>query len=168
VTESEADENGTEESTVVAAEVEQLRRALLRLAEQDQQVAIALARVISAVVREAERTPRFRKILLAAFDKPGQSDSRPQLAGEQRRSHRRAPGVLDPFALFAEGGEGLLRERLHALDLEQMRDIVAEHGMDRDRLAMKWKDRDRVVGRIVETVEARATKGQAFRSAIRP
>ncbi len=80
-----------------------------------------------------------------------------------RRSNRRSPGVIDPFAVFTEGGEIGLRERL-ALSLEQLRDIVAEHGMDHDRLAMKWKDRQRVADRIVDRVAARMTKGSAFRS----
>ena len=35
--------------------------------------------------------------------------------------------------------------------------------MDHDRLAMKWKDQERVIGRIVERVMARASKGSAFR-----
>ncbi|GAB3269394.1 hypothetical protein GCM10027449_03650 [Sinomonas notoginsengisoli] len=50
------------------------------------------------------------------------------------------------------------------MDLEHLRDIVAEHGMDHDRLAMKWKDPNRVIERIVDKVAARATKGSAFRS----
>jgi hypothetical protein len=70
---------------------------------------------------------------------------------------------LDPFALYANGGEDGLRTRLEALDLEQLRDIIAEHGMDHDRLAMKWKDQARVVERIVERVGTRSAKGSAFR-----
>jgi hypothetical protein len=66
--------------------------------------------------------------------------------------------------VYAEQGEATLRERLTELDLEQLRDIIAEHGMDTDRLAMKWRDRSRVVDRIVERVVDRAAKGDAFRS----
>ena len=63
--------------------------------------------------------------------------------------------MFDPFAVFAEGGSEGLRTRLDALDLEGLRDIVAEHGMDSDRLAMKWKARDRVIGRIIDRVRPR-------------
>jgi hypothetical protein len=45
-----------------------------------------------------------------------------------------------------------------------LRDIVAEHGMDNDRLAMKWKDSARVIDRIVERVASRLAKGPAFRA----
>ncbi|WP_162527293.1 hypothetical protein [Sphingomonas solaris] len=51
-----------------------------------------------------------------------------------------------------------------SLGHEQLLDIVAEFGMDPGKLVMKWKDRDRVADRIVETAIARATKGDAFRS----
>jgi hypothetical protein len=67
-------------------------------------------------------------------------------------------------AVMAESGEAGLRERLQALDLEQLRDIVAEHGMDHDRLALRWKDAGRVVDRIVEKVNGRNNKGSAFRT----
>jgi hypothetical protein len=43
--------------------------------------------------------------------------------------------------------------------LEQLRDIVAEHGMDNERLAMKWKDPQRVIDRIVDRVASRAVRG---------
>jgi hypothetical protein len=49
------------------------------------------------------------------------------------------------------------------LELEELRDIIAEHGMDADKLAMKWKDASRLVERIVERVGARSEKGSAFR-----
>ena len=82
---------------------------------------------------------------------------------QPKKINRRAPGVFDPFAVFYEGGSEGLRTRLDALGLEQLRDIVAEHGMDNDRLAMRWKTRDRVISRIIDRVEARAAKGSAFR-----
>lgn len=50
------------------------------------------------------------------------------------------------------------------LSLDQLRDIIAEHGMDNDRLAMKWKDPARVIDRILERVSSRSEKGSAFRA----
>jgi len=76
--------------------------------------------------------------------------------------------VLDPFAVFSESGEDGLRGRLGELSLDQLRDIVAEHGMDSDRLAMRWKDPMRVIDRIVERVASRRAKGSAFRAPTAP
>jgi hypothetical protein len=78
---------------------------------------------------------------------------------------RRAPGPWDPYKVYAEVGEAGLRERLSRLELEQLRDVIAEHGMNTDGLAMRWTKADRVVGRIVDRVVDRAGKGDAFRRA---
>jgi hypothetical protein len=80
----------------------------------------------------------------------------------KRRSGRRTPASMDPFAVYANG-ESALRHELEALDIERLKDIVAEYGMDPSNLAMKWKTRSRLVDLIVDTVRSRAHKGDAFR-----
>jgi hypothetical protein len=122
-------------------------------------LAVALAKLMTLLADEATRSARFAKTLTAAITVPNEDPGRK----EPPRPHRRAPGVFDPFAIFAAGGEPQLRSRLQALDLEQLRDIVAQHGMDHDRLALRWKDSQRVIERIVDKVSTRSTKGSAFR-----
>jgi hypothetical protein len=58
-----------------------------------------------------------------------------------------------------------LREPLSQLELAQLRDIVAEHGLNNDWLAMRWTKADRVMGRIDNRVVDKAAKGYAFRHA---
>ncbi len=82
--------------------------------------------------------------------------------GERRRGGRRSPALLDPVALAGQG-DAVLRGRLGELDLDRLHDVVAEYGMDPGKLVMKWRDRERVIDRIVEVASARATKGDAFR-----
>ncbi|MGW8781803.1 hypothetical protein ACWGNM_27600 [Streptomyces sp. NPDC055796] len=147
----------------LGADVQHSAEALLQLGASNPELARTLARVIEAIALEASRTARFSKTLGKALSGP--TDTAREHAVERRqRSSRRAKGLIDPFAVFAEAGEDGMRARLATLDLEQLRDIVAEHGMDHDRLAMKWKDPQRVIERIVERVEARSSKGSAFRS----
>jgi len=76
---------------------------------------------------------------------------------------RRKPGRFDPMAVHRECAPDLAN-RLGELSTEELKDIVAEHGMDRSKLAMKWKDKPRLIALIVSTVESRAQKGDAFRS----
>ena len=147
-------------------------------AEQDD-LAELLTKLAAAVADEASHNVRFRSRLsdvlniscpqsaLAATDgavpvnrPPSVGASKPQV-----KRGRRAPGPWDPFTVYAELGEPGLRDRLNALELEQLRDIIAEHGMNHDGKAMRWKTADRVVGRIVERVVDRAAKGDAFRGA---
>jgi hypothetical protein len=62
-----------------------------------------------------------------------------------------------------EQGENALRGALTPLNVEQLKDIVAEYGMDTSKLALKWKSRDRLQDLIVATVRDRLAKGDAFR-----
>lgn len=134
--------------------------ALLALADKaTPELGAALARLVTVVAEEAARTPRFANALARALAGVDATGSTPA-----RKGGRRKPGVIDPYDVYATDGESGLRGALARLDLEQLRDIVAEHGMDNDRLAMKWKDASRVVDRIVDRVKARAAKGSAFRT----
>jgi hypothetical protein len=124
--------------------------------------------LFSVIVEEAEQNRPFRDRLEAVLKSacaPSTPNTRPagKLAIEKKRKGgRRTPAVLDPIDL-AQHGEGDLREKLTALDLERLLDIVAQYGMDPGKLVMKWKDRERVVDRIIEVAIGRATKGNAFR-----
>ena len=121
-----------------------------------------LQNLFEAVAQEAERSPVFAKQLESVLGI--NSDSEDNLAErnpDQRASHRRNPAVLDPVSI-ARQGEVVLRKQLEPLSLEQLKDIVAQHGMDPDKLAMKWKTSDRIINRIVEYSLSRSKKGEVF------
>ena len=117
-----------------------------------------LRALVDIVLEEANHNPAFAEKLDALL-----GETRPvgKIAG--KRTGRRKPAILDPFAIMQEHGELSLREALRKLDLEQLRDIVAEYGMDPARLAMKWKAADRVIDLVVSTAALRLSKGDAFR-----
>lgn len=117
----------------------------------------ALQDLMKAVIEEANRNPEFAKQLEAALG----LEPKPEKEDSGRGAHRRAAAVLDPISLAREG-EDVLRSSLEPLTLEQLKDIVAEYGMDPGKLVMKWKTADRVIDRIVEYSVARAKKGEAF------
>lgn len=117
---------------------------------------VRLRAVFLEILDEAEANPTFARNLERALSGLGAQAKR-----EPRRGARRASGVIDPFAVYSEG-ESALRGSLGRLDIEQLKDIIAEHGMDQSKLAMKWKSTDRLIDFIVTTVSARARKGRAF------
>ncbi|HEL4117127.1 TPA: hypothetical protein UM349_002386 [Stenotrophomonas maltophilia] len=129
-----------------------------------------LNRLIRVVIEEAERNPDFEAALTDALDsassrrKSARAESPRQVdANEAKRGkNRRAPAVLDPVQVARDSESGL-RSALEKLSLDQLRDIVAEYGMDPGRLVMKWNTPERVIERIVEMSVARAHKGNAFR-----
>ncbi|GAA3459519.1 hypothetical protein GCM10018963_15320 [Saccharothrix longispora] len=172
---NDTSERPTTNDAAVGPAVEDAAAALLDLAQRDAILAAQLARLVSAVAGEAVRNGRLARSLAVALAtredvastsraaRPRTTDTPSSAHTGRARSNRRTPGPWDPFAVFNEVGADGLRERLLELDLEQLRDIIAEHGMDADKLAMKWKDTSRVAERIVERVMSRSEKGSAFR-----
>ncbi|MGV5047178.1 hypothetical protein [Rhodococcus pyridinivorans] len=146
--------------------------ALLRLDEAAPGTAGALVALVQVIADEAARTPRFARALAGALSVTADASAptpapapatRPAAARTSARRSRRAPGAFDPFVVFRESGEATLRERLSPLGIEQLKDIIAEHAMDYDKLAMRWRTPSKLQDRIVERVKALTTKGDAFR-----
>ncbi|MGV9744199.1 hypothetical protein ACWDTG_04710 [Rhodococcus zopfii] len=146
--------------------------AVLRLNEGSPAVATALTKLVQVIADEAARTPRFARALAGAIAAAGEPAAAPAPAPvpvtpvEKKpaaRRGKRSPGPFDPFAVYRADGEDGLRARLAPLELEQLKDIVAEHNMDYDRLAMRWRTASKLHDRIVERVKAAWTKGDAFR-----
>jgi hypothetical protein len=126
---------------------------------------------MKAVIEEAERNPEFEAALNDALNtlpgkrkqpKEGPTAEMASTGDAKRGKNRRPRATLDPVQVV-RNGEPALRIALEKLSLDQLRDIVAEYGMDPSRLVMKWVDSARVIDRIVELAIARARKGDAFR-----
>ena len=79
-----------------------------------------------------------------------------------RPANRRDKAVLDPIKLMEEGDVDL-RRKLEDLSEKELKDIIADYGMDTSKLAMKWKDTERLIDLIMDVSARRATKGDAFR-----
>jgi hypothetical protein len=121
----------------------------------------ALQGLVRAVVEEAERNPDFARKLESSL---GVGATPATTAPQQNRAasgKRRTPAVLDPINV-ARQGEEALRHRLTPLSVEQLKDIVADYGMDPGKLVMKWKTPERIIDRIVEFSLGRAVKGDVF------
>lgn len=123
-----------------------------------------LAKLAAAVAEEAACNSDFAiRLQVILGDDGGKAANKTSKPKDTRKGGRRTPAVLDPIDIV-RSGEGTLRQELNRLEMSQLLDIVAEFGMDPGKLVMKWKDRDRVVERIIDLAVARATKGDAFRA----
>ena len=120
----------------------------------------ALRALAGVVADEAEMNPAFDAELRQALQLDGRGAKCQGATGRRRRS----PALLDPVRVV-RAGESELRLRLGELSVEQLKDIVAEHTMDPDRLVMKWKKRERIVEQIIGMSVQRAAKGDVFRTA---
>jgi hypothetical protein len=115
-----------------------------------------LAALFAEICLELQSNPTFAARIERALSAP---EPRPV---PSPRPHRRKVGPIDPFSSI-QRGEQALRDELEPLDIEQLKDIIAEHAMDRSKLAMKWKSKDRLIAHIIATVDSRFRKGDAFR-----
>ena len=123
----------------------------------------SLRNLLEVLLDEAKRTPRFRKALheaLLPLIPPAEGKVAPRTA----RTRRRGPGLFNPIDVLVLSGESGLRSRLETLDVEQLKDIIAEQGMDTDKLAMKWRVPIKLINRIIERSIERHSKGSAFGS----
>lgn len=118
-----------------------------------------LNNVVRVIAEQAERNPEFASRIQEALG----VKEKPARPPRGRAANRRAPAILDPVEL-ARQGEPILRERLGKLTLDQLKDVVAEYGMDPSKLVLKWKTPERIIDRIVEVSLARCRKGEGFLS----
>jgi hypothetical protein len=120
-----------------------------------------LAEVFDEILRELESNPELRARIERHFV-PVKTKQRTDRISPRPRN-RRAEPIVDPYALIPHG-EASLRSALEPLSTEQLKDIISAFSLDSSRLALKWKDRDRLVDLIVANVRARMEKGDAFRA----
>ena len=117
------------------------------------------ALLLDTVKRDSNLASEIERVL---GNSPG-SSRRLSTTRTRPSRNRRQPAAFDPFVVYEEGEEPL-RARLAELDVEALKDIVAEHGMDSANLVLKWKTRERIMNHIVSTVQSRSKKGDAFRT----
>src|SRR5918911_187710 len=97
------------------------------------------------VLKEVKTNPAFAERISVALS-DGSS-----ITSKRKGNKRRAPAVLDPVKILEETGEDQLRSRLTELNIEQLKDIVSEYGMDQAKLVMKWTTAKRIIDHIIST-----------------
>jgi hypothetical protein len=145
--------------------------ALLRLNGSTPSAAASLVALVRVIADEAARNQRFANAIAGALGPataavdaaPAPSTGQAPARKDPVRRAKRAAGPFDPFEVFRDGGEAGLRDRLEPLDVDRLKDIIAEHAMDYDKLAMRWRTPSKLQERIVDRVKALSTKGDAFR-----
>lgn len=122
-----------------------------------------LRALFKVVIDEAESNEEFaKKIVNALYENIEIGVLRTEL-NTKRGANRRDPAVLDPVQMVMDGDDSL-KERLEGLTSKELKDIIADYGMDSSKLAMKWKDKERLINLILDTATRRASKGDAFRN----
>ena len=114
---------------------------------------------MEAIIHEVRANPEFAQRINQAL---AGALSDMDVDRKRRGPRRRNPPSLDPFTLYLQGEEHL-RDALSEKNIEQLKDVVAGYGMDRARLALRWRNSERLIDLIVDTVRSRTQKGDVFR-----
>lgn len=147
--------------------------SLLALSARDENAATVILTLARLAADEMVRNTEFASAATALSSSrtvpqpPTTSDTPIPPTGTTAPTRRtrtaRTPAVLDPFQVLRSDGQDGLATRLGGLDLEQLRDIIHQYGMDPDRRAMKWKTISKVRERIVERALSTSSRDNAFR-----
>ena len=150
--------------------------ALAQLDAANPQAALIIAGLTRAVVAEAQRSSRFAASLtdavIAALP-AGDFERTPAAAPATRAPATRAattrkravrqPGAFDPFTVYRDSGADGLTSKLTGLDVDGLRDIIAEQELDTRKETGRKRKPEVLVAWIVERVEASERKGSVFR-----
>lgn len=146
--------------------------ALAQLDVKNPQAAQIIAGLTRVIIDEAERSSRFAGALADVVSALApSSDALPSTiaapprkrASAPRKKVVRQPAVLDPFVVYREAGPAGLTARLSELDIEQLRDIIAEEELDTRKETSRKRSPAVITTWIVERVEASENKGSVFR-----
>lgn len=119
-----------------------------------QDIAKRIANILRLLATKIESSPYLLDDLgLSLDDLPGKV---------RRRSKREPANIPDIFTIFSQGGEKALRAVLDRLELPVLRKVVSQHGLDPSKLAVKWRNKERLIQLIVERVLSRSEKGKTF------
>jgi len=120
----------------------------------------AISRLFDVILKEYSENPVFRRNI---EDVISGSPASAKVADRGKQRNRRARAIVDPYEAN-KIGETALQQALAPLTIDQLKDVISEFAIDSSKLALKWKDRNRLINLIVETTKARIEKGDAFRS----
>lgn len=106
---------------------------------------------------ELENNPEFAKAFSRAFNERGEKRLK------RSKSNQEYPSDLDLYQLYTQGGEQLLKESLSCLNTMALKAIIAKNGLDSSQLASKWRNKDRLIGLVIERISQRTKIGDVFR-----
>ena len=115
-----------------------------------------LKKLLGVVIEEMNSNSNFKAKIEAALS------TKENAIGKKSHS-KRNPSTINPYEQIRQGKD-VLSISLNSLSVEQLKDVILEHNMDNAKLAMKWKNKERLIALIIDLAERRTTKGEVFLS----
>ena len=85
-----------------------------------------------------------------------------KLFSKRKRGKQKIVAPIDAFKILREEGEDGLRKTLDSLGLTELKAVLLAYDLDRQRLARKWKNKERLKEYIFERLVAQFKSGRVF------
>jgi len=85
-----------------------------------------------------------------------------KLLQKPKKRRRKPVSPIDAFRILREQGEDGLKHALENLELTELRAVLLAYDLDRQRLARKWKNKERLRKFILERLIAHYKSGDVF------
>ena len=109
--------------------------------------------IIAAVIEETNINNEFRQKIENIINPPGKKATKPR--------SKRNKGLIDPYVAIKQGRDSLSL-KLGELTVEQLKDVISEHGLDATKNSMRWKKKERLIELIIQKSENRISMGEVF------
>jgi len=120
----------------------------------DKKIAKQMAGILRILAAKIEENPEILKdVGLNFIDVP---------MSEQKKKEK-ISADFGIFEVFAKGGEEALRQKLEAIEMGNLKQIISQHGFVPSKLAGRWRTKEPLINLIVERVTARSDKGRVFK-----
>jgi hypothetical protein len=120
----------------------------------DKKIAKQMAGILRILAAKIEENPEILKdVGLNFIDIPT----------SERKKKEKVPVDFGIFEVFAKGGEEALRQKLEAIEMGNLKQIISQHGFVPSKLAGRWRTKEPLINLIVERVTARSDKGRVFK-----
>ena len=74
------------------------------------------------------------------------------------------PSITELFSIYSKSGQEELSKVLEKYEIEQLKKIVAENGLDPIKKVRRWKTKEKVMDFILNDISQRMSHGSAFRN----
>ena len=112
--------------------------------------------ILNVILDEIETNEKFQKRFLEIFDINPDKEIK-----SKKKNNRRDKPVLNPITIIQDNNTNI-RYELEKLSIKELKDIIAYFNMDKTKVAMKWKNKEKIINLIIEISTLRASKGSAF------
>jgi hypothetical protein len=118
-----------------------------------------IASILMNIAKKIEEDGEFAKIIFSQLE---ENKSEGKNNAKKLSKSNQLETKINIFEIHQnQGSEGLLGF-LESLDLQGLKKLVAENGLDPAQKVRRWRKKEKVINHVIESVSKQMSKGEAF------